>query len=126
MWRCSSRSATCTSVGGSSGGGPEGFGAPQIIMDAALAALNCVAVEMRKVVEEVVAARATCEGLLKEAKAVVERCEDVETHLIALKWEHAKLVEQRRSQEEELKAREAKLAAREGDLSRKARRLDTE
>ncbi|KAE8787511.1 hypothetical protein D1007_38508 [Hordeum vulgare] len=96
------------------------------IMDATFTALNGVAVEMTKVEEEAMAAHATCEGALKEAKAAVERCEEVETHLIALQGEHAKLVEQRCSQEEELKAHEAKLAAREGELSQKASRLDTE
>ncbi|KAE8791662.1 hypothetical protein D1007_33865 [Hordeum vulgare] len=72
---------------------------PRGIMDAAFTALSGVVVEMRNVEEEVVAARATREGALKEAKAAVERCEE---------------------------ACETKFAAREEELSRKVSRVDTE
>ncbi|KAE8820565.1 hypothetical protein D1007_01309 [Hordeum vulgare] len=81
-------------------------------MLATFAALNDIAVEVRKVEEE--------------TKAVVECCEEVESCPSTLQEEHAKMVDHYRSKEEELKAREAKLGARERELSRKTNHVGAE
>ena len=67
---------------------------------------------MRKVEGEAKATRAACEEALKEAKAAVECCEEVEALSSALLGEQAELVMQRCLEEEELKVREAKIATR--------------
>ena len=92
-------------------------------MDAAFTALGNVTTEVRKVDKEAEAARAAHEKALKEAKVVVEHCEEVQARPSAL---YGKQAEEHRLQGEELKVREAKLAGQEEELCQEASRLGSE
>ena len=89
----------------------------QGVLDAAFTALGDLATEMRKVEKEAEASRATREKVLKEVKAVVECCEEVEVRMNALQGGISRAGRAASLAEEELKVREAKLAAREEELS---------